>query len=226
MSATLKWKLAPVVAGLLIGFGSASVAHPAGDFYSAKWPIAGTTIVDAYFTEDAGWGNQKKDSVTWGFGRSGLVAGADFEFNFPSGTHADYPGFNRANCTAPYPNNDIHWDGSIPNSSPAIAVANACDTDGDGRYDSFLAIFDEDVDWYVGSGTPGPEDVDLRATAAHEAGHVTGFGVGTAPDHFSEDSSECPSTSGRHTMCPTIILGKIWQRSLELHDEHTLANAY
>lgn len=213
-----------LLVGFVLGLSAQALAHPASDYYGDKWPRAGTTVVDGYFTTDSGWGPTKKNSVQSGFNHWDFAGGADFKFNFPSGTHANYPGYERADCV-PAPNNDIHWDGSIPASSNALAVANACDTDGDGKLDAFVTVFDQGVNWNVGSADPSASEYDLRAAGAHESGHVTGFGLGGKPDHFT-GSTLCPEGSTKHAMCATLTQGEMWQRALEIHDEHTFENAY
>jgi hypothetical protein len=50
--------------------------------------------------------------------------------------------------------------------------------------------------------------------------------AGDTHGHFAESDAVCPEDANRHTMCPSIILGTIWQRTLEAHDAEEFDEVY
>ncbi len=90
--------------------------------------------------------------------------------------------------------------------------------------------FDEDEDWYTGTGTPGNGQYNLRGVALHEFGHMTGWqgpsndGIGAG--HFDPDSDQCDGPGEYHTMCPSPAGDGSGWKDLADHDRHTFNAAY
>jgi hypothetical protein len=62
------------------------------------------------------------------------------------------------------------------------------------------------VNWYYGSGTPGPNEFDFRSNGAHEVGH------GLALFHLIDFGDNCGQP--RATMCATLDPGTTGMRTL------------
>lgn len=98
----------------------------------------------------------------------------------------------------------------------------------DGSITDFLMSFDTGAGvaaaWYIGTGTPAGDEMDLWSMASHEFGHATGWG----PDsHWAEtDQSICAENNTRRTMCSNIYPGDIPQRTLAAGDRTRLQAAY
>jgi hypothetical protein len=80
--------------------------------------------------------------------------------------------------------------------------------------------FDTSKPWYTGVGDAPATKYDLWSVSTHEFGHVTGFGMNEAPDHFT--GTICPE----QTMCGAASFGSENQRTLDTHDIHTFQGAY
>ena len=83
--------------------------------------------------------------------------------------------------------------------------------------------------WNAG-GTIADDEFDFRSVLTHEIGHAAGMGRGSLPGHFT-DAVACPSLngnprSGDSTMCSGTRVDEIHKRTLESHDEHTIAAHY
>lgn len=211
--------------GFTIGVTTSAGAH-GNQYWGILWPKAASPTNVHWGFNDEVVGATKRDSITHGANQWDFADNADFKFTQDLADETeDYPGWNRAEDCNPNPNNSVHLDNSIPNGGGyqnALAVAQVCDDDGDGKISSFIVIFDkDDWNWYWDSGNPNPNEIDSRSVAAHEFGHAWGFS-----GHFSDGSGLCPENSGRHTMCESYVQGSTWQRSLETYDSHTLSNAY
>ena len=80
--------------------------------------------------------------------------------------------------------------------------------------------FNTDRTWYTGTGTPSNGQSDLWGIATHELGHASGFS-----EHLT--GNLCPATAARHTMCRNWSWNQTyWARSLEEHDEDSIAEVY
>lgn len=180
--------------------------------------------MDVHFAANEVTGT-RETSIQVAFNKWDAVSGATMTFDF-RGDVTNYVFWDRIDCQ-PVPTNSVHWDSSIPNNTGFDAYSALCASNGD--ITSFEVGFDENssVTWHNDDTSPPAGTLDLRSLAAHEAGHATGGWLnGSQKGHFNEGSTECPSNSTRHTMCPTIVFGTDWQRTLEAHDEHTFAGAY
>lgn len=82
---------------------------------------------------------------------------------------------------------------------------------------SSQVVFNKDVRWYTGTGSPTA--YDLWSVATHEFGHAAGLGHWTG-------SSLCPRSSRIHSMCQGSTYRRDYKRSPELHDRHTFQSAY
>jgi len=118
----------------------------------------------------------------------------------------------------------------IPTSG-LLAETAACITGSPARIDVATMSFEHDdpaeVDWNRGTDNPKPGEWDLFSIAAHEAGHLTGWFY-VSGGHLAEWETWCPETNARSTMCVgnSVVKGTKWLRTLEHHDEHTIANEY
>ena len=210
------WMGVAVVWSLAFSLPGAAHTNHYGDLWR-QHPQTSVASVSWAFTTEVN-GDTKRDSIKVAFNKWDFEDGADFEFILSSVDHANHSGATRIDCN-PLPDNDVHWD----DSWGAQGASAICDSDNDGLLEAFVAIFNPDNQWNLGSGSPGTQEWDLRSIATHEAGHVWGF-----TGHFDEGSSLCPQNSSRHTMCPghSSVLGTDWLRTLETHDSHTISNAY
>ena len=226
----LLWSVALLLWLLVPTFAGPAVAHPASDFYD--WvPGGGLDLwpgrppdVDVHFASGE-VSATRETSITVAFNKWEDVSGATFSFTFGA-DRANYAAWDRSDCS-PEPTNTIHWDSSLPNSTGFDAFTTLCQTSG--VISSFQVVFDSDsgANWHNDETNPPAGSLDLRSLAAHEAGHATGGWLQQSNfGHFNENSTECPNNNNRHTMCPTIVLGTDWARTLGTHDEHTFANAY
>lgn len=78
--------------------------------------------------------------------------------------------------------------------------------------------FDSAENWYLGSGTPGSNQIDANSVSAHEYGHSAGIG--------HTQSGNCPSCPNRVTMCASYSQGSSCMRSLESDDRSALNALY
>lgn len=215
---------------------STSQAHPAGDFYKAKWGSNRLTDgVKWRFTQGFPGGNYRdrmKDAAArWN------NLNQSMKFNFEQ-NQSDYSDFSFSSCpTSGGPDGNgtekdaMHWG---PIDGVAIGQANLCTfyesggTDAN-SYKSFQIKMDSNVtDWYVGTNDSF-SGTDLLGPAAHEFGHATGREVGgyDGDGHFDPNGTYCPLTeSGHHTMCASVIVNRSWDRSLNTHDKDAFQNAY
>jgi hypothetical protein len=161
------------------------------------------------------------------------INGADHHF-VRNGVVGNYDPFAGCGSFAQY-QNGIHYR-QIPDDPDALAGICIDDTVGTDLIDSFQVTFDPDPDWYTGvdyTGIGSPQQ-DVQGISAHEYGHVVGGWTGSTPEgHFDNQTNPglCGSgvpDSDKHTMCAKSGLGleASFKRSLELHDYHTMQEAY
>lgn len=106
--------------------------------------------------------------------------------------------------------------------TPVLAYEVTCDIDSDSlRIKSSSIKYDEDENWYYGTGSSGSNQYSFRGVALHEFGHMTGWA-----GHYPDNSGECDGSGAHHTMCPKPRSdGDAW-KSLEQHDVHTFNATY
>jgi len=111
--------------------------------------------------------------------------------------------------------NYVEW-GGIDGSGNTLAVTT--------RYRSgntilsFWIRYDKDENWYTGTGTPAGNQYDAWSIITHEFGHALGL------NHTQ--STYCPGNATDATMCPTILIGTTWPRSLETDDQNGISYLY
>ena len=130
-----------------------------------------------------------------------------------------------------YQNNNIHYTGDacgVPlgvwylqrSYGNSYYAATGWCYDGTQHITRSTVTFNTDKTWYTGTGTPSNGQADLWGIATHELGHATGF-----KKHLT--GSYCPDNATRHTMCGYWDWDQTyWARTLEQHDEHSIAEAY
>ena len=193
-------------------------AHEADDYYVHRWQgdldltyrftkqVPATPAVRARINSGAGKWNALGQSLTM------RKRGVDL---------ANYDPYV---CPSSPRKNGIHWR-EIDGPGATAGSALTCWTSTGALY-SFQVIFDHDENWYTGTGTPAPGQMDLASVSAHEFGHAAGFGAGADASHFSAATPLCPLASTLNTLCPAIVSGTTWSRSLAWHDRHTFRSAY
>lgn len=97
-------------------------------------------------------------------------------------------------CPTKYQKNAMHY---LPIDGPSrtLGVANICFNPSNAELHSMQITFDTGEDWYTGTGTPPPGQVDLWSVASHEFGHTLGIA------HFSSGDVVCVAAE-LETMCP------------------------
>lgn len=202
---------------------SVGVAHDGGTYYVQRWK---STERDQNYGFASDVGANFKDRVE----------NAAQEWNGLSGNMQFHRG--GVNVTWSYGDSDCHAagsnsihigsiDGATTASNPStLATTTTCVYSSDStKIWSFRTKFDSAENWYTGTGSPGSSQFDAQSVATHELGHATGFGRGSAPDHWDPSNSVC-TDSPKHTMCPVTPSGTTFERSLEEHDRHTFNNVY
>lgn len=116
---------------------------------------------------------------------------------------------------APTSPNDIRY-GAIdgPGNIAGIVQPYTCG----GWLCQFYLKYDGAESWYIGSGTPGAGQIDLRSIAAHEFGHAAGLG--------HTQAAYCPGNASNATMCSGYVPGTTYLRTLEADDRAGLFTAY
>jgi hypothetical protein len=217
---------------------TAVAAHPWADWHIHRWT---TTVIGGIQTDrNVDW--RFVDNVPSGDGTRARIrdaaarwsnVGTSLSFNFGSNEAA---GLGWGTCPNSYQDDRVGWtnigSSGFSHSEPLGQAQNCHFSSNTNAAWSFKIRFNKDAPWYTGTGTPPSDRYDLWSLAMHEFGHVTGrYKGGDGNGHFRESSDYCPgpkssSFSWRHTMCPSIYIGKTNQRTLETHDKDVLQNAY
>lgn len=134
--------------------------------------------------------------------------------------HADY----EPNSCPGFAINGVHernLTASYGYGASTVAATFVC-TSGSSIQSANYAI-DTAEAWWLQSGAPLSNYLDLWGVSTHEFGHAGGFS-----GHWNEglDGSLCPSGTGWHVMCQGMPYGVTWQRTLKTHDQDTFNNAY
>ena len=95
-------------------------------------------------------------------------------------------------------------------------ATNAATVSGGNTITGFNMTYDTGENWYLGTGTPGSNQVDARSVTRHEFGHSLGL---------SHSDAYC-SNNYRPTMCSGYIKGTTYKRSLEPDDRNGLMSLY
>lgn len=91
--------------------------------------------------------------------------------------------------------------------------------DGNAHFDYYTyVLFDKAENWYLGSGVPAYNQIDLRSIAAHEMGHALGL------DHTGD--IYCPNNTYKATMCNGYKWGSYYLRTLAGDDRNGLKTLY
>jgi hypothetical protein len=209
--------LAAILVGVAAGIAFAATAHAASAhdaavFYPHRWSPASVTYAYTPSVPTGEWRTSiDSAAVTWS-----NVNGSTFDYIRGTDFGAD---FDPTDPCGHQGQNGIH---TRPGASGGVLGTTFTCWSGSGAQPltSMQVRFDSSDNFYTGSGTPGSSQSDLRSVATHELGHATGF-----TGHIT-DSSLCQFNSTQQTMCTTHLAGSTWQRTLELHDEHTFTAAY
>ena len=195
-----------------------AAAHDANDYYVHRWD--GDLDLEYRFTSQVPLSPAlreriKEGAATWNALGESLTM---------SKRGRDLPEYDPFRCPDVARTNGVHWR---PIDGPGATAGSAitCWSSSGALY-SFQVLFDSEENWYTGTATPGPTEMDLISVSAHEFGHAAGFGAGAESGHFSAATPLCPLDATLNTLCPAIVSGTTWSRSLARHDRHTFRTAY
>ncbi len=193
-------------------------AHPRSDFYARWWQV---DLTPEWHFDSNVPNTNVRDRIKDGSHEWNNVS-APMSFDWQAG---DLNSVGYSDCPDDASNSGVHWR-DIDGAGGVLGETRSCLYGGtNDSIKTFQIKFDDQENWYTGTGTPGSSELDLWSDATHEFGHATGFGLGNAPNvHFTE-SSLCDQTP-KHTMCASLSAGSTYWRSLEAHDIHTFQNRY
>lgn len=199
--------------GWMIAAASLASAHTSTAHYPSEWP--NDVDYNIGYRHSGFTGSDFRDAVQAADDPWDSVSGNWFDFNW--GT-TDTSVTTWGGCLT-VPTGGV-WVGTGNISS--LGSESTCSNNGDITRSS-ITIDRLGPNWYMGSSTSVPVgEYDLRSTLVHEFGHATGFA-----GHFVHSSiTDCVGFD-RNTMCENSAdTGEAFRRSLESHDEHTVAAAY
>ena len=201
-----------------VGGGVPAAAHESEDYYVHRWQ--GDRSLTYRFTTQVPTTPAIRDRIKAGAAKWNALG----ESLTMRKRGDDMANFDPYRCPSAERTNAMHWrpiDG--PGATAGTAITCWSST---GALHSFQIIFDSEENWYTGTQTPGPPQMDLTSVSAHEFGHGAGFGAGANSGHFSAATPLCPLDASLNTLCPTIVSGTTWSRTLAKHDKHTFRTAY
>lgn len=203
-------------------------AHDASTWYPVWWHSGDLTNNKVTWSFSPGfWNGQAyRDRVIEAAqGWNSINGNRSFDRTADSNQDPD----NVTDCSASLGNSKI-WKGGLAGST-TYAITGACLKADGVSIKTFQMKFDEDFNWYTGTGVPSTNQLDLWSGAAHEFGHAMGqFGGPYAMGHWDEagspntglcDYSDYPT----HVMCYKLDPGKI-SNYPKLHDKHTFNDRY
>jgi hypothetical protein len=116
-----------------------------------------------------------------------------------------------------------------------LGVAGVCPDSGTGPFYHAQVAMNSNKTWYKLQDPDGivKDEYDLQSVVLHELGHASGTWSPRVSSHFT-NTSMCPGSAqdppvpsqADQTMCPVYFDNRVYWRSLEDHDSHTLANNY
>lgn len=214
-------------------------SHIYSDFYNGPiWYDAPTVLTVPsddrggtfdFYHNGSGWTTARRDRNHEAATAWNNVTGAEFTWLF-RGNRADLDDTNP--CNNGTEENSYDWtniDGPYDPSTGAGSVAGEMTycyfvypATGQQYFKNILVRYDQQENWYTGTGSPGSNQTDFLSVATDETGHASGW-LG----HFLQFSTQCPPTTNPiHVMCPTLTVGYAQMRTLMSHDIHTFAAAY
>lgn len=219
----------PLVVAALVAssWATPAGAHSVANYYPRKWAAVGQLYFFTTSVPDGEWRTRI---------RGGVAAWNNQGQPMRFGEAPPRANFDGMVCPPTAGTNGVHRK-AIDGQNGILAVATVCST-SQGIYSANIT-FDQEEDWYTGSGTPaagtqiggacliGPCEVDLWSVASHEWGHATGFAGPFQNGHFDPgDEALCSEGAQKETMCPTMRKGDTNPRTLHTHDRHTCHAAY
>ena len=215
-------------------------AHPANEWYGAKWKsgtldgVAMDKDVDWRFVDNFPIGDNSRARTRDGasqWSSRGTSLTFNFQWNEP-----DYDALDWGVCSDHYQRDKVGWgdfgDAGYSLSEP-LAVVSTCVFSSDRTVLwSFKMKVNNDAPWYTGTGDVPNNRSDMWSVMSHEFGHAGGrIKGGDGSGHFEEWWDVCPDPGSgngwdRHTMCPSVFEGTNMMRSLEQHDVDTFQGAY
>lgn len=203
--------------GAILGSGIAS-GHSTATYYPTeiRWSASHHTGLSITWRFTPGFPNDlKRDRVIEGFAEWNAV-GEPMNFNkLAEGSS----GYNR-DCSVDHPYHGVFWL-TLDGAGGLYAQTQICFHPNGPAHD-VTWTYDANENWHGGADDPGANEHDFGGSAAHEAGHSTGWRA-----HFPDGWDICTGT-GNATMCalsPGELIPKGY-RTLHEDDIHTFQGAY
>jgi hypothetical protein len=193
-------------------------AHPSSETFPISWPHNTETVIVG---NSGGLGQANLTSVVdFARGRINSVPNSLFTLN-SGGTVGSGP----VVLACSLPTSDIYvYGGILDGADDMLAEAVEC---APNEVDITRAriIVDVAEDWHWGSGDPGENELDARSMMLHELVHNMGF-TGHWNGLFGIDSQVPCTGDNKHTMCASLDPGTRNMRTFQMHDRHSIENAY